>query len=94
MEVQYGLWTWEDASTPSFIQFTASDNAITYFCVNFSDALRDRITSTLQADPALACTPLSLDVLVLDEVLASYRKSIDECRGQLREIVRSKLVRG
>ncbi|EXL51684.1 hypothetical protein FOCG_07511 [Fusarium oxysporum f. sp. radicis-lycopersici 26381] len=84
--LQYGFWIWRTNSTHSFAQLVTDSKTATYFCINFPHSLQDHITNMVKSCPSLACKPLFIDTLILDDVIASYRAAIADQRVSLLDI--------
>ncbi|KIN03010.1 hypothetical protein OIDMADRAFT_27483 [Oidiodendron maius Zn] len=88
LALQYGFWVWRTESTHSFTQLITDSNTATYFCINIPPSLKDRIFDAVKSSPSLACMPFFIDMLILDDLLASYRVAITDQRASLRAVER------
>lgn len=85
--LQYGFWIWRPNSTHSFSQLVIDSVTSTYLFINFPDSLRVHIIDTVKSRPSVACNPLFIDTLIIDDVITSYRAAITELRLSLLNIV-------
>lgn len=85
--LHYGFWIWGQGATHSFVELVIHENAATYFCVNFPIFLEERIRTVIKSSPK-GDDFLFVDFLIMDSIIASYRKGITTLRDKLRPIVR------
>jgi hypothetical protein len=88
--LQYGFWIWREESTHSFVHIVQDKERATYFCLNVPEDMQSHIFQDVGAAPsATSRMHLFLDMIIVDHVLASYRKAIASYRDKLLEIERN-----
>lgn len=80
-------WTWDTRYTSSTTLTVAESTSTAYFCVDFPEKLRKRISTTVHSLQALAKNPLFMDTLIIDEIINFYRDVIKTHRGQMLAMV-------
>lgn len=81
-------WTWETRHIKSTTLIVAAATSTAYFCLDFPEKLRKRISKAVHSLQALSTSPLFMDTLIVDEVINFYRDAIKSHRNQMLAMVR------